>query len=141
VSDDEAEIRRILEGRRQALHAKDAAALTAHDAPDMLAFDLAPPLLVRGIDQAGLEAWLGEWEGPVELAFHELAITIGQDVAFSTSLNRMQGTAQGEERMDLWVRATLGYRKVKGRWQVVHEHLSVPFYMDGSGRAALDLKP
>ena len=28
-----------------------------------------------------------------------------------------------------------------GRWTVIHEHVSVPFYMDGSERAALDLKP
>ena len=43
--------------------------------------------------------------------------------------------------MDLWVRTTLGFRKADGRWRVVHEHVSVPFYMDGSERAALDLKP
>ena len=41
---DDAEIRRILEDQRAALHAKDAEALAAHDAPDILSYDLAPPL-------------------------------------------------------------------------------------------------
>lgn len=39
----------------------------------------------------------------------------------------------------LWVRVTAGLRKIKGRWIVVHEHVSTPFYMDGSLRAAVDL--
>jgi PhnB protein len=39
------------------------------------------------------------------------------------------------------VRATVGFRKVDGKWRVVHEHVSVPFYMDGSYKAAVDLKP
>jgi PhnB protein len=39
------------------------------------------------------------------------------------------------------VRATVGLRKIDGKWSIVHEHLSVPFYMDGSYRAAVDLKP
>jgi ketosteroid isomerase-like protein len=39
------------------------------------------------------------------------------------------------------VRATVCYRRIDGKWMVTHEHLSVPFYMDGSFRAAVDLKP
>ena len=26
-------------------------------------------------------------------------------------------------------------------WRVIHDHVSVPFYMDGSDRAAIDLEP
>jgi ketosteroid isomerase-like protein len=39
------------------------------------------------------------------------------------------------------VRATICYRKIDGKWMVTHEHVSVPFYMDGTYRAAVDLKP
>jgi ketosteroid isomerase-like protein len=35
----------------------------------------------------------------------------------------------------------VGWRKREGEWLVTHEHVSVPFYMDGSLRAAVDLKP
>ena len=43
--------------------------------------------------------------------------------------------------MDLWFRATLGFRKIDGKCAITHEHSSVPFYMDGSFKAAIDLKP
>ena len=35
-----------------------------------------------------------------------------------------------------WHRSAVGYRKIDGRWMVMHEHFSVPFYMDGSDKAA-----
>jgi ketosteroid isomerase-like protein len=138
---DDAEIRRILDDQRAALHAKDAEALAAHAAPDILSFDLAPPLASRGTDIAGTTAWLATWDGPIDYQVHDLQIQADGGVAFSTSLNRMLGTKTDGARVDLWVRATVGYRKVRGHWTVVHEHVSVPFYMDGSERAALDLKP
>ncbi|MDT7608895.1 MAG: hypothetical protein QOG96_3398 [Pseudonocardiales bacterium] len=42
-----------------------------------------------------------------------------------------------------WPRALteLGLRKIDGSWRIVHEHNSTPFYLDGSLRAALDLRP
>jgi ketosteroid isomerase-like protein len=39
-----------------------------------------------------------------------------------------------------WLRSTLGFRKIDGRWRVAHQHVSVPFDME-SGQAKLDLKP
>jgi ketosteroid isomerase-like protein len=62
-------------------------------------------------------------------------------VAFSHSLNRISGKRTNGEETDVWVRATACFRKMDGKWKVTHEHFSVPFYMDGSGRAAVDLKP
>lgn len=138
---DETEIRRILVDWRQALHDKDADALTAHYAPDVVSFDLAPPLMTRGVDLPAVQGWLATWDGPIDHEVHDLSIETGGDLAFSTSLNRMRGTKKDGALIDLWVRATVGYRRVEGRWMVVHEHVSVPFYMDGSEKAALDLKP
>lgn len=138
---DETEIRRILEDWRKALLDKDAEALMAHAASDILSFDLAPPLATRGPDLEGAKAWFATWEGPIDWEVHDLRIELGDNLAFSTSLNRMRGTKTDGEPADLWVRATIGYRKDEGRWIVVHEHVSVPFYMDGSRKAALDLKP
>jgi hypothetical protein len=39
------------------------------------------------------------------------------------------------------VRATIGLQVIDGEWLIVHAHESVPFYMDGSFRAAIDLTP
>ena len=39
------------------------------------------------------------------------------------------------------MRATVCLHREGGAWRIVHEHESVPFYMDGSLRPAFDLKP
>jgi len=141
MTEDQTAIRRILDQRARALHAKDAAGLTADYTDDLLTYDLAPPLATRGVDRPALEKWLAGWDGPITNEIRDLIIEVGGGIAYSTSLNRMQAVSCNGTPMDLWVRATLGFRKVEGRWRIAHEHVSVPFYMDGSERAALDLKP
>ena len=78
---------------------------------------------------------------PIVCDINQLEITSADGVAFSRSLNRMTGTKTSGEEMDLWVRATICYRRIDGEWRVAHEHVSVPFHMDGSFRAAVDLHP
>lgn len=53
----------------------------------------------------------------------------------------MTGTKQDGEKVDLWFRATAGFRLESGQWKITHVHNSVPFAMDDTGRALLDLKP
>ena len=63
-------------------------------------------------------------------------------MAFCTSLNCLTATPVGQtESFSLWFRVTLGLRKIDGSWLVVHEHESVPFEMDGSFLAAVNLQP
>lgn len=40
----------------------------------------------------------------------------------------------------MWVRATLGCRRVDGTWLITHDHESVPFDPE-SGMAVIDLAP
>jgi len=61
-------------------------------------------------------------------------------VAFTHSLNHLSGTQKGKP-VDTWFRETKGLRKEKGEWKIAHEHQSVPFAMDGSDLALLDLEP
>jgi ketosteroid isomerase-like protein len=71
----------------------------------------------------------------------DLSVTVGDDVAFSRGISRMTGTKVDGEEVDLWYRSTVCFRKLNGSWKIAHEHTSVPFLMDGSYRAAVDLKP
>ena len=43
--------------------------------------------------------------------------------------------------VSFWMRETLCLKRREEEWRIVHEHTSVPFYMDGSLRPAFDLKP
>ena len=142
-ANDEARIRALIDAWAEAVRAKDVDAVMSHFAADVVTFDLAPPLQSTGADalRQSLEAWFPTFRGPVGYEVHDLSITTGDDAAFCRSLNRISGTRTDGEETDVWVRATVGLRRIDGRWQVTHEHSSVPFYMDGSYRAAVDLVP
>jgi PhnB protein len=139
---DEAAIRRRIEGWTAALRAKDVDGVLAHCTPDLLAFDLAPPLEHRRDGVArGLAEWFPTWRGPIGYEVRDLAVVAGGGVAFAHSLNRLFGERADGEKTDVWFRSTVCFRKLDGEWMIAHEHASVPFYMDGSYRAAVDLRP
>jgi PhnB protein len=142
VTTDETEIRNSLEGWTDALRAKNLDGLLSFYTPDVRAFDVAPPLEHdREAMRRGLEEWFSTWRGPIGFEIRDLCVTASTDVAFATSLVRLTGERTDGEQTDVWMRSTVGLRKTGGRWLVAHEHLSVPFAMDGSYRALVDLKP
>ncbi|HEX8063454.1 MAG TPA: nuclear transport factor 2 family protein [Allosphingosinicella sp.] len=141
---DEAAIRAVLEERAAAIRDKDAARAVATLAPDVVAFELAPPLSLgpdAARDGAGLSAWLSGWNGPVEIEIRDLHVEASGDVGWCRSLNRLHGVLKDGREVDMWMRSTLGFRKIAGAWKIAHGHSSLPFLMDGSYRAATDLKP
>ena len=140
-SRDEAQVRAAIDSWAMALRDKDAEAVVAHHADEFVQFSLAPPLLSAAADAKGLNAWFATWRGGLGYEVHDLKLAVGGDVAFSHSLNRLSGTKTDGEEIALWFRLTLGFRKLGAGWKMVHEHESVPFYMDGSYRAAVDLEP
>jgi ketosteroid isomerase-like protein len=144
MTNDEKDIRGLIDARVAALRAKDPGAMVAAYAERVVVFDLAPPLRQPddARDPGPVERWLATFTGAMDAEVRDLEVTVGGDVAFCTSLNRLTATPAGtDEQFDLWHRVTLGLRKVDGRWQITHLHESVPFEMDGSMRASLDLTP
>ncbi len=137
---DEAQIRTVIDTWADAIRRKDAGGVVSHHGPDFVHFSLAPPLQSTAADAKGLEEWFATWRGPIGYELHDLTVTAGHDAAFSHSLNRLSGTKVDGEKDDIWFRHTLGFRKIRDAWKIVHEHESVPFYMDGSFKAAVDLK-
>lgn len=137
---DEAKIRTLIDQRAGALHAKNAEGVVACRTSDYVQFSLAPPL-AHATDVKNLNAWFATWQSPIGSEARDLRIAVSGDFAFSYGLSRMTGTKTDGVEVDLWFRETLCFRKVDGAWKIAHEHTSVPFYMDGSFRAAVDLKP
>jgi PhnB protein len=138
---DEAGIRSLIDQRVKALRAKDAQAVISCLAPDYVPFTLAPPLVSTITGAKEYESWFATWQGPIGTEIRDLAITVSGDLGISHSLNMMLGRSASGHEVKLWYRQTLSFRKVDGAWTIAHEHTSVPFYMDGSFRAATDLKP
>lgn len=139
---DEAEIRALVEAIERAHHNKDAAAIVAPYAQEAVVCDLAPPLSHLGMDRQAKQAWLDTWEGPIERESRDFNITVSGDFAFCHGFYRLGGTPKAAGRpISFWMRATVYLHRDAGAWHIVHEHTSVPFYMDGSLRPAFDLHP
>jgi len=138
---EEVAIRCLIDAWTRAIHAKDADGVADQEAEDLVAFALPPPLAVTGSNGEGLQAWFDTWSGPIGYDLPHLNIAVAGDVAFGYGLAHMTGAKTDGEMVDLWFRCTLGLRKRSGAWKIVHLHESVPFLMDGSFKAAVDLKP
>ena len=141
-TEDEAAIRGVIDVLTSAVRHGDVDALLAHCGPEIRIFDMVPPLQHVGTD-AIRQVWeraLGAFEGPIEYEVHRLDVAVGDDIAFSRSLNRFGGTKKDGTHVANWQCMTLGFGKIDGTWKVLHQHVSVPFDME-TGQARLDLEP
>ena len=139
---DEAQIRTLIDDRVAAVRAKDVNGLMSNVASDALLFDALPPLQRSGSAaiRAKTEEWVGWYQGPIGFEIRDLSITAGDDVAFCHYLYRVSGTMKDGQRVDMWLRTTVCFRKIDGKWMVTHEHTSVPFEAE-SGKASVGLQP
>jgi len=143
-TNDESLIHELLTKQTRAIRDKDASAAVAVFTEDAVGFDLDPPLRhgpAEMRDKGRIQAWFDTWRGPIECQTRDLRIELGSDVGFAYSLQRMVGTKTDGAKADLWFRSSVCLRKERGAWKIAHTHQSVPFEMDGSNLAALDLEP
>ncbi len=138
---DQIAIRAIFGDRTNAMFGKVADLAVKNFAPDVVSYDLAPPLQHVGVDRGEIQKWFDTWAGPIGWLLGELTVEISGDLAVAYGLGHMVGKKVSGEDVDLWVRCTAALRKANGVWQVTHQHTSVPFHMDGTFKAAVDLKP
>ena len=135
-------VRAALDVWAAAMAAKDTGGVLEQLTHDCVQFSLAPPLIAEeDLSGEGLARWFAGWDGPLGFDQHGLVIETGGDIALAHGLTNLRAVARGGERVDLWFRQTLGLRREGGRWRISHSHESVPFYMDGSFKAAVDLRP
>jgi len=140
----EDEVAALLESYSAAIQSKDAEATIACYAADVVAYDLAPPLRIETEairDPSYIQEWFDSWDGTIESQGRDLEIVATERVAYAFGLRHMKGRKTDGTKVDLWFRSTACLRREDGSWRIIHLHNSVPFAMDGSGRALLDLKP
>src|SRR5260370_27811449 len=88
---DETAIKRVIEGGVNAVRNKDIGGVMSLYAPEVVSFDIVPPLRYVGAD-AFRNVWeevFSSFQGPIGYEIHDLNITVGDDVAFTHSLNRI----------------------------------------------------
>lgn len=135
----------LKEKLNRSIRNKDVAGTISVFADRSVMFVLAPPLRfetgVNAPGADGLEDWFSTFESQIELIFTHIEIVFDGNVAFTHCLENMKGKRTDGTYTDLWYRETLGLQKIDGQWKITHQHQSVPMYMDGTDRAATDLKP
>lgn len=138
---EEAQIRQLFEDWKAAFEARDVERVMSFYAPEIVAFDIMPPMQF-----AGEEAWRGNWvdflgqfEDDPTLEIEDFRIHCSGDIAFVHGFTRLQGTMGGRP-LDSWTRQTNCLRRVDGAWLIVHDHVSVPVDFS-TGQALMDLEP
>jgi ketosteroid isomerase-like protein len=108
----------------------------------LFAYDANPPRQF-----VGPEAYKKDWEGflttfpgPVTVEMSDLKVTNDAKLGFGHSIIHFVGTNKDGKKVDLTLRVTDGYRKIKGKWLIVEEHSSVPVDFD-TGKADFTSKP
>ncbi|GAA3763991.1 YybH family protein [Micromonospora maritima] len=135
------ELRELIDKRVAAVARRDAGALAAHQAADVLAFNVLPPLRLRGADQMApqTEAWFDAYADGPGYEVRDLHVDADGDLGYCAFLYHVTGTLRSGTDVSMWVRATLVCRRRDGRWVVVHDHESIPWDPEtGQGLADLD---
>jgi uncharacterized protein (TIGR02246 family) len=142
ADDPERELRALVEERVAAVASRSAAPLAAHQHPDVVAFDVLPPLRSRGnaAVEARTQAWFDGYAGDIGYEVRDLEVSASQDLGVCWFVYHVSGTLHSGDVVDMWVRATLCFRREGGRWLIVHDHESVPFD-PATGQALISLEP
>ncbi len=138
----EALIRQRVDDWAAALRAKDIDGAMSLYAPNVVSFDVDPPLRYAGTDnkRRAWQEFFAVHAGSLTYDVRDLTVTTQGELAFVHSLNHVHGTLASGHRADLWVRWTACLQRIDGVWLVVHEHVSVPADI-AHGQAVLNLTP
>ncbi len=138
----EALIRQRIAAWANSLRARDLEAVLSFYAPDIVSFDLDPPLRYAGAERKR-QAWQEFFAihmDPIGYEVRELRIATQGGLAIAHSLNHVSSTLASGQASELWVRWTACLQRIDGLWRVVHDHVSVPADLK-QGRPVVNLKP
>lgn len=122
----EADIKAIREIEEGFLAAKTGEEVAAEFSQDAVMFDPMPPTFDG---HAAIEKHMVELFSQVKNPHWEmlsLRIEVDNDLAFAFSTQRVTLDGEGKMPNEFVMRVTDCYRKIDGKWKVVHNHTSLP---------------
>lgn len=141
ITHNEAQIRQLIAEQQRAICTKNVDQIMSRYANDVIIFDVKPPFQTQG-KEAVRQMWedcLPYFPDAFEIETRDLNITFSEDLAVSHWLFRFTGT-EDHPAIQMWMRATAVCKKNQGEWQILHEHISVPFDPETS-QAVFTLNP
>ena len=124
----EAVLRHRIEELARAIGERDLDRVMAFYAPEVVVFDVRPPLESRGADsyRQNFEQWFASFEGPISFELKNLRVAPGEFTAFCHYLGLIVGAKPGGQKVGYWARGTTCFERRDGEWLVTHEHISMP---------------
>ena len=104
----EEELRALVDERVAAVAAKDPKPLAARLHPDVVTFNVIPPMHARGSAavEAATRTWFDSYDGDIGYEVRDLRVSAGDDTGFCSFLYHVTGTLWAGGTVDMWVRAT-----------------------------------
>ena len=136
------EVRALVDRWSEAIRRKDIDRLMALYAPDIVYFDVVPPLHYTGSDalRRNFLRWFDVWESAIGVELRDLRILASGDLAVAHLLHRTSGTLKRGRQVGYWVRATICCQRFDQGWVIMHEHISLPVDV-ANGSVVMDLVP
>lgn len=128
MNSSDSQIRALLDSRVEACRTKDIDRLMSLYSPDIVYYDVVPPLQFTGVADVrrNFMRWFAEYDGPIGLETHDLTVAANEDVAFANMLHVDSGTRNNGIDGAVWLRSTVCCRRSNGTWLITHEHISMP---------------
>jgi uncharacterized protein (TIGR02246 family) len=138
----ESEVKALFDNQFEAMRTKNIDRLMSLYSPDVVYFDVVPPLQYVGA--AALRGrflqWFDGWKSAISMEMRDLRILSSGDLAVAHWLSRASGALTNGHDAGSWVRATSCCRRLDHKWLITHEHISWPVDAK-SGAAVTDLVP
>ena len=108
----------------------------------LFVFDVLPPRQYVGADafHKDWEGFFGRFDGPITFENSDMTVESDGKMAFAHYMTHVAGKRKDGNPIDVNIRVTDVLRKAKGKWLIVHEHVSVPVDL-ATGKADLASKP
>ncbi|HKN00549.1 MAG TPA: nuclear transport factor 2 family protein [Candidatus Binataceae bacterium] len=143
-SDDTAAIKAVEQNFVAGVQAKNADRIMSNyqKSPDLIVFDLIPPRQYTGWD-----AYRTDWQGVLAgckdapaMEMNDLIVEGDKRYAYGHNIQHLTCTTTGGQKLDVTFRVTDAYKKIAGKWLIVHEHVSVPVDLE-TGKPDMNSKP
>jgi ketosteroid isomerase-like protein len=138
----QSEVTALLDSWSAAIRMKDIDRLMSLYSPNIVYFDVVPPLQYAGLAaiRRNFLRWFDGWKSSIGVELRDLHILATGDSAAAYMLHRTSGTLKDGREVGFWVRATVCCQRSNYTWLITHEHVSLP--VDFASRsAAMELMP
>jgi uncharacterized protein (TIGR02246 family) len=129
---DEAAIRNLIANWSRAVERKDAEGIVEAYTPDTVLYDVTLPVVGKDAIKALWERCFPFFPDRFRSEHQDLSVVVEDNLAFVHGLHRFIPEPADHPCGQFQSRVTAVFQRIEGEWRLIHEHVSIPFKMEGS---------